>query len=191
MQKKALVLALGTALAMGSAYAQKGGGEGKGDSWDGPDSVVTMYGRLYPEINYPRGDGATAAGTTVCSICTAPTGVNNIVTRTEMESSNSRLGFRGYERLGRDLKAIWQLETEFHIDSNDSAFAQRDSFVGLAGRVWGAIKLGRMDTPFKTYGDDISFLGVSSGNFTSSSNVLRKVGFGSSGASGALVMPQC
>ena len=70
MQKKALVLALGAALAMSGAYAQKGGGE-KGDSWDGPDSVVTMYGKLYPEINYPKGEGATAAGTVVCSLCAA------------------------------------------------------------------------------------------------------------------------
>jgi predicted porin len=40
-----------------------------------------------------------------------------------------------------------------------------------------------MDTPFKTYGDDISFLGVGSGNFVSSSNVLRKTGFGTNSAS--------
>ena len=182
MHKKALVLALGAAFAMSTAYAQKGGGD-KGDTWDGPDSVVTMYGKLYPEINYPKGEGATAVGTTVCSICAAPTGNNNIISKYEMESSNSRLGFRGYEKLGRDLKAVWQLETEFHIDSNDSAFAQRDSFVGLSSRYWGDVKLGRMDTPFKTYGDDISFLGVSSGNFVSSSNLLRKTGFGTSSAS--------
>jgi predicted porin len=182
MQKKALVLAIGTALAMSTAYAQKGGGD-KEDSWDGPDSVVTMYGKLYPEVNYPKGEGATDKGVVTCTICAAPAGANAIISRTEMESSNSRVGWRGYERLGRDLKAIFQLETEFHVDSNDSAFAQRDSFVGLSHRLWGDIKLGRMDTPFKTYGDDISFLGVSSGNFVSSSNVLRKTGFGTSSAS--------
>jgi len=183
MQKKALVLALGAAMAMSTAYAQKGGGGGDEDSWDGPDSVVTMYGKAYPEINYPKGSGATAAGTAVCSICGPATGTNSIISREEMESNNSRVGWRGYERLGRDLKAIWQLETEFHLDSNDSAFATRDSFVGLSHRLWGNIKLGRMDTPFKTFGDDISFLGVSSGNFTSTSNVLRKTGFGTSSAS--------
>jgi len=182
MQKKALVLALTATFAMGAAYAQKGGGA-KEDSWDGPDSVVTMYGKVYPEINYPKGEGATAVGTTVCSICAAPTGTNNIISKYEMESSNSRVGWRGYEKLGRDLKAIFQLETEFHIDSNDSQFATRDSFVGLSHRLWGDIKLGRIDTPFKSYGDDISFLGVSSGNFTSSSNVLRKTGFGTNSAS--------
>jgi predicted porin len=184
MQKKALILAVGAALAMGSAYAQKGGGgEEGGNVWEGPDSVVTMYGKVYPEINYPKGEGATAVGTAVCTICGTPTGTNAIISKYEMESSNSRLGWRGYEKLGKDLRAIWQLETDFHVDQNDSGFAQRDSFVGLSHRLWGDIKLGRMDTPFKTYGDDISFLGVGSGNFVSSSNVLRKTGFGTNSAS--------
>jgi predicted porin len=99
-----------------------------------------------------------------------------------MESSNSRFGVRGAEKLGGGLKAIFQLETEFHVDQNDSRFAQRDSFVGLTSARWGTIKLGRMDTPFKGYADDISFLGVSSGNFTSTSEVNRNLGFGGSNA---------
>jgi predicted porin len=177
MQKKVLVLALGAVLASSAAYA-------KDDGWDGPNSVVSMYGRAYPEIVVPSGTGATSAGTQIATITNGtPSGESGIIRRTEMSSSNSRLGFRGYEKLARDLKVVWQLETEFHLDSNDSAFAQRDSFVGLSHRYWGDIKLGRMDTPFKTYGDDISFLGVGSGNFVSSSNVLRKTGFGDNSAS--------
>jgi predicted porin len=99
-----------------------------------------------------------------------------------MESSNSRFGVRGSEKLGGGLKAIFQLETAFSVDSNNSAFAARDSFVGLSHAAWGTIKLGRMDTPFKTYGDDISFLGVSSGNFVSTSDVNRNIPFGTSNA---------
>jgi predicted porin len=150
---------------------------------DWGDNVVELYGKAYPEIVRPSGKDATPAGATVATFAGTPTGRNSIITRTEMESSNSRFGVRGQERLGRDLKAIFQLETEFHLDSNDSRFAQRDSFVGLAGRTWGDVKLGRMDTPFKKYGDQLSFLGISSGNFVSSSNVLRKTGFGTSSAS--------
>jgi predicted porin len=55
--------------------------------------------------------------------------------------------------------------------------------VGLKDKRWGTIKLGRMDTPFKSYGNDISFLSVGSGNFVSSSNVLRKTGMGTNSAS--------
>ena len=174
MKKKVLVLAIGAALVIPTAMAQKGGGKGEKAE---PDSLVELYGKVYPELVFPSGTGATAAGATVCTICQPAVGTSGIVKRTEMESSNSRFGVRGHERLGPGMKAIFQLETQFLVDSNNSAFAARDSFVGLASN-WGTVKLGRMDTPFKEYGDDISFLGVSSGNFTSTSGVFRHIGFG-------------
>jgi predicted porin len=176
MHKKILVGAVAAAVSIpGMAIAATEFGSG--------DNVVELYGRAYPEIIIPHGSGATAAGTAVATFAGTPTGENSIIRRTEVSSSNSRFGVRGHERLGGDLKAIFQLETEFHVDSNDSAFAQRDSFVGLEDKKWGTIKLGRMDTPFKTFGDDISFLSVGSGNFVSTSNVLRKTGFGTNSAS--------
>jgi predicted porin len=182
-KKKALVLAVSMALAIPAlSYAAKGdeeGGDGKGD----PDSVVTLYGKLYPEIAHSRGKDATAAGQSTCTICAPAAGSNGITSRTLIEAPNTRLGVRGHEKLGGDLRAIFQLETEFRIDQNDTGFAQRDSFVGLDHKRWGTVKLGRMDTPFKAYGDELSFLGVSSGNFTSTSNVLRKTGFGTNSAS--------
>jgi general bacterial porin, GBP family len=178
MHKKALVLAVGAALMMPGAFAAtKGGGD------DAPDSVVELYGKLYPEMIRESGTGATDVGATVSTLAAAPTGGTGIVKRNEMESSNSYFGVRGSEKLGAGVRGIFQLETIFLVDSNTSAFAQRDSFVGLAHNTFGTIKLGRMDTPFKKYGDDLSFLGISSGNFVSTSNVLRKGGFGTNSAS--------
>lgn len=168
MKKTTLALAIGAALAVQGANAQKG---------PEPDSVVTIYGKIYPEIVWVTSSGATSAGTPTCTICGAAEGENSIVKRAEFESSNSRLGFRGHERLGGGLKAIWQLETQFLVDNSPTPFAGRDSFVGLVHN-WGTVKLGRFDTPFKEYGDDISFLGVSSGNFTSISGIFRHIGFG-------------
>ena len=180
--KKLLAVAVGAALMCPSANAAKN--TDRPEVGAEPDSVVELYGRVYPEMIREYGKDPTPAGTTVATIAAAPpTGVKSIITRNEMESSNSRLGVRGQEKLGDGLRAIFQLETAFAVDSNNTAFAQRDSFVGLTHDRWGSIKLGRMDTPFKTYGDDLSFLGVSSGNFVSSSNVLRKVGFGGNSAS--------
>ena len=181
--KKLLVMAIGAALAIPCAYAQKG--SGKKDAGAEPDAVVELYGKAYPEWVVPKsGNGPTPAGTAVSSITsTAPTGNQSIVQRNEIEAPNTRVGVRGHEKLGGRLKAIFQLETEFRIDSNTTGFAQRDSFVGLTHDAFGTIKLGRMDTPFKTFGDDISFLGISSGNFVSSSNLLRKTGYGTSGSS--------
>jgi predicted porin len=186
MNKKALILAIGAAFAIPSAYAQKGGG-GKGGMEIEPDSVVVLYGKVYPEIVRQRGKDATPANCTIASGCLATfaqpaSGEKSIITRNEMESSNSRFGVRGYEKLGGGLRATWQLETQFLVDSNNSAFAARDSWVGLQHDRWGTIKLGRFDTPFKEYGDDISFLGVSSGNFVSTSSVLRLFGIGQGGA---------
>lgn len=174
MRKKILVVALATALVPAVCAAKKPG-------WD--DSVIELYGKVYPEVVLPHGSGATDAGAAVATFAGTPTGTNSIIRRTEMESSNTRLGVRGQEMLGHDLKAIFQLETAFKVDSNDSKFAQRNSFVGLAGRRWGDFKVGRMDTPFKKYGDELSFLGVSSGNFVSTSSTLRKTGFGTNSAS--------
>ena len=170
MQKKALVMAIGAAFVVQGAFAQK-------SDKPEPDSVVTLYGKVYPELVFPSGNGATSASQAVCTICEPAVGSNSIIKRSEMESSNSRFGVRGHERLGPNLKAIFQFETQFLVDNAGTAFAGRDSFVGLASN-WGTVKLGRMDTPFKEYGDDISFLGVSSGNFTSTSGVYRHIGFG-------------
>ena len=178
--KKLLILALGAVFAIPAAHAQKKGGGG-GD--EDADSVVVLYGKVYPEVLREYGKGATSPTATGVATFAAPRTAEQIITRNEMESSNSRFGVRGHEKLGGGLKAVFQLETAFLVDSNNSAFAQRDSFVGLEHDRWGAIKLGRMDTPFKTYGDDLSFLGISSGNFVSSSNVLRKAGFGGNSAS--------
>jgi len=175
MQKKALVFAVSAALVIPCALAQKKGGEEKD-----ADSIVELYGKIYPEIVREYGGGATAAGSSTATFAGPPSGSNSIISRNEMESSNSRFGVRGQEKLGGGLKAIFQLETEFHVDQNDSRFAQRDSFVGLSHPAWGTVKLGRMDTPFKTYADDISLLGVSSGNFTSTSEINRNLPFGTS-----------
>ena len=110
----------------------------------------------------------------------APTGVNNIPLRTGMTANNTRLGFRGDEDLGDGMKVIYQMETKVTIDEpHNEVLATRNSFLGLKGS-YGTLRLGHMDTPFKKYGAKLSFLGVSSGNFVSSSSVLRKVGFGTS-----------
>jgi predicted porin len=105
-----------------------------------------------------------------------------------MDSPNSRLGFRGAEDLGGNLKAIFQLEMGFGVDTGTNsssatgALFSRDTFVGMAGG-FGTVKLGSMDTVYKNLGDTLSFLGVSSGNFISTSNILSKPGFGTSSAS--------
>lgn len=57
----------------------------------------------------------------------------------------SRLGFKGSEDLGDDLKAIFTLENGFYVDSGalgQNRLFGRQAFVGLAGK-WGQVTFGR------------------------------------------------
>src|SRR5216117_247420 len=183
LNRKAMVLAVGAALAAPSAYAQIK--SPAGSDWE-------FYGKFYPEETHLHGDGATAPGTTGLSTLTGSLGGNQIIPRWEMQISNSFIGFRGSKNVSRGMKAIWQLEQTVPLDEGVvtantagfiSTFGNRNSFAGLANDGWGTVRLGNMDTPYKEYGNILGFLGVNSGNFVSQSNVLQKVGFGTSSAS--------
>jgi predicted porin len=142
---------------------------------------ANVYGRLYPELIWTRITGATAPGTPVSTLAAAPTG-ERFPAFTKMDSSNSRLGFRGDEQLGAGLKAFFLIEQRILVDTGNAQLASRNTYVGLESERWGAVKLGGFDTVYKEVGDTLSFLGVSSGNFVSNSNVLSKQGFGTSSA---------
>jgi hypothetical protein len=93
--KKALVIAVTVALAIpGYSLAAKG---------DDADSVIELYGKPYPEIVVPSGSGPTEAGSQVSTLSPAPSGEKGIIRKTEMESSNSRFGIRGHEKLSSDV----------------------------------------------------------------------------------------
>ena len=141
-------------------------------------SPITIYGRLYPQFTVITSSGATATTGPRNTLSGAPTGLE-IPSHNEVQASNSRLGFRGSEKLGGGLEAFFQIESTIPIDTGGGTFGTRDSFVGLSGG-FGSVKLGNMDTVYKNYGDTLSFLGVSSGNFVSNSNILSKLGFGTS-----------
>ncbi|WP_426172969.1 porin [Massilia sp. TWR1-2-2] len=147
-------------------------------------SHVTVYGKLYPQLVHADISGATGTGAAVSRLSATPVGGADYTTNT-MDSPNSRLGFRGSEDLGSGLKAIFQLEMGFGVDTglntSSTALFSRDTWVGLQGG-FGTVRLGSMDTVYKNLGDTLSFLGISSGNFISTSNILSKPGIGSSSA---------
>lgn len=151
---------------------------------DIPSSSVQIYGKLYPEVTSYHLSGGSGAGTSLSTLVRPGTAASKSVT--SMESSNTHMGFRGSENLGDGLSAIFQLEGGFNIDDGTQAKAgipfNRDTFVGLRGRL-GTLKLGgNMDTPYKRLYDKIGFFGVSTGNFNSASNILAQGGFGTTNA---------
>jgi predicted porin len=135
---------------------------------------VQIYGKVYPQFGTLKTSGASSAAD-LNPLINPAAAKGDLKSRTNVDSSNSRLGFRGAEDLGGGLKAIFQIESKVSIDNptNSRVFATRDSFVGLAGG-FGTVKLGNMDTVYKQLGDPIGILGISSGNFVSDSAVLSK-----------------
>lgn len=168
INKTPLALAIAAVLVAPAAMAQ---------------SNVSVYGKLYPHLVNEEGTGATAIGTPRSTLTSALQGTNGVLKNNGMVSGNSRWGIRGSEDLGGGLQAIFQLESSVAIENGGTSLPQfwdRDTFVGLDSKQFGTVKLGQMDTIFKNYGDTLGTLGVSSGTFMSSSNILRKPGFGTS-----------
>ena len=121
MKKKLIALAVaGATLAPLAAMAQT-------------SNPVTLYGRAYATFESVKADGGPLA----------PLG-----SRSRVTDQSSFFGIRGTEDLGGGLKAFFQLESVFRLDSNTSTFANRNSGVGLQGG-FGSVLLGRWDTPFK------------------------------------------
>jgi predicted porin len=165
MKKLPLVLALSAASICTLTHAQS----------------VQVYGKFYPYVEQESASGQTAVGTPVSTLAAAPTGTKGIPTVKGMSAGNSNIGLRGQEDLGGGLKGEFQIEGVVAVDNGNSAGFTwgRNGFVGLQGG-FGEIRLGIMDTVFKEYGDTLGILGISSGTPVSSSNVLRKTGFGTS-----------
>lgn len=153
-----------------------------------PDAAAqsfTVYGRLYPELVLTRMTGATAPGTTGLSTLAGTPGGTGFDHVTKVDASNSRFGIRGEEPLGNGVRAFFQIEQRILVDTGNppsTGLASRDTFLGLQSDRLGLVKFGNMDTVYKSIGDTLSFLGVSSGNFVSNSSVLAKQGFGESSA---------
>lgn len=98
---------------------------------------VTLYGRAYVTLENVKASGVSE--------------------RWRVEDNSSLFGIRGTEDLGGGLKAFFQFETQFRLDSQTAAqggastFAARNSGVGLQGG-WGSFLMGRWDSPYKVAG---------------------------------------
>ncbi len=90
---------------------------------------VTIYGKVHSSIDYVD---PAAKGTD---------------TTYDVNSRNTRIGFKGSEDLGDGLKVIWKIETT--VSADKGGFGKgRNTYIGLAGG-WGTFLYGRHDTPLK------------------------------------------
>jgi predicted porin len=127
MNKKLLIAAVGAALVAGPMMAAQ--------------AAPTVYGSFHMSLDrYDNGKDTTSSGSTERGI---------------VNSNSSRFGIKGDEDLGGGLKSIYQVEGGvFAADDGTSGFGNtlRNTYVGFTGSSWGAVKLGRYDTPVKELG---------------------------------------
>ena len=177
MKRRAAALAVGALFLAPAAHAQIVFGNPQ-------VGTLQVYGKLYPQFGYGSSKDATQPGTSVSTLAST-TGVLGgaapIATpgsRRAVDVQNSYVGFRGERDItNHRLKFIWQIEQATEFDTGTGTWASRNSFLGVR-TAWGTVKLGKMDTIYKEYGDTLQMFGVSSGNFVSASNVLSHIGVG-------------
>lgn len=128
MNKKLLIAAVGAALVAGPMLAAQ--------------ADTTLYGRFHVSIDRFDVDQTVS-------------GVNKSKELGVLNNNSSRFGIKGGEDLGGGLKSIYQMESGiFNADNGSGGLSAtlRNTYVGFTGSSWGAVKIGRHDTPMKDLG---------------------------------------
>lgn len=128
MKKKLLMAAVGAALVAGPMVAAHAAG-------------ATLYGHVHMSLDRLDNDGDSSVS-------------GDAVERGFISSNSTRFGIKGDEDLGGGLKTIYQIESgALAADTGASGMGGtlRNTFIGFTGS-WGAVKIGRHDTPFKDLG---------------------------------------
>ena len=124
---------------------------------------VTLYGNLNVSFDYTTKGLASSyemGGSPLGQMGWEPS----------ISSNLSYLGVRGRHPLMDDLDFVWQLEagidvsatpgtkntTSNNSDAVNGALFSRNSFVGFAGKDWGAVKIGKSETPYKISTDPMN-----------------------------------
>ena len=121
---------------------------------------VSIYGNLDLSLDdSTKGIGGMTAG----GAPTTPVGKTGWLP--DISTNLSYVGVRGFQTLGAfPANFVYQLETQIDVsaasgsaatNSNTSSVVKggltsRNSFIGLAGPEWGAIKIGKTDAPYKS-----------------------------------------
>lgn len=128
-------------------------------TFETPGGEITAYGNIDVSI-----DGASKnVGSLDLNGATPPVG--NFGWMPDVSTNLSYLGVRGFQRIpNQPFNFVYQLEGGFEVsatpgikesgssESNtvNGALFSRNSFIGIDDPVWGAIKIGKTDAPYKT-----------------------------------------
>ncbi len=187
LQRRIDELAAGPQAKASATTPPKGPGiaaDGKEPATPRKASDFTVYGRVNVSFDVGNQELNTAPCITAASPCAPPQG--QLRWLPDVASNLSRFGIKGYHDLsGKEYQVVFQLETQVDVaatpgskpnGNNDTinpgntavtgALSSRNSFVGFA-TPFGALKLGKNDTPHKAVTADFDFLADTPGDYNS------------------------
>ncbi len=173
-KRAAIVLAL---VVSGMAGVMFGGGasaqvlerkSGDGVTINTRGGEMSIYGNLDMSLDSTN-KGISTMTNGAGGGCTNASGINipcgNGGSMSAISTNLSYIGVRGFQSVGVGSSMfVYQLETQIDIsstsgttntNSNNSdqvkgGLTSRNSYIGLASREWGAVKIGKTDAPYKT-----------------------------------------
>ncbi|NBZ99936.1 MAG: porin [Betaproteobacteria bacterium] len=154
--------------------------------------LLEIYGNVYPQYQTVTFGDSSATGAAVSTLTAGKTGAQTntfkagAVSANKLTPVNSYIGFTGKKTidgltLGYDLQGVINIDS---TASNPSFMSEpRDAFVYISHAMLGTLQAGQQDTIYKSYGDRVRMLGVSSSNFVSTSNVVSNPTWSNKGTS--------
>lgn len=161
MNKKLIALAVAGAFAAPVAMAESGN--------------VVIGGKMHFSLDSLK--GANFGG-----------GATDNTTNWNVSSNSSNIYFKGSEDLGNGLSAIWQVQSFVSAGgtgNGDGTFESGNTYVGLAGKSWGMVILGKHDSPVKLLSRKVDLFGDQIGD---SRNLVNNAGGGGVNADLALLL---
>lgn len=119
------------------------------------NSTIQLYGHIDVSYDYTN----NGLGNAVRPGGLRPGGNNGWAS--DISSNLSYFGVRGDRDFNKDLKGVFQFETEVYYSqtpgnttmdtgAQKTGLGSRNSFVGLESNTYGAVKIGKNDTPYKS-----------------------------------------
>ena len=154
--------------------------------------MLEIYGNVYPQYQTVTFGDSSATGAEVSTLTKGKTGAQTntfaagAVSANKLTPVNSYIGFTGKKTvdgltLGYDLQGVVNID---NTAANPSFMSEpRDAFVWISHEKFGTLQAGQQDTIYKSYGDKVRMLGVSSSNFVSTSNVVSNPTWSNKGVS--------
>ncbi len=130
-------------------------------------AAPTVYGKAFLTLDLNDGD-TDVTRTTGATATTSSTDWNS---RSQLNSTGSRIGLRGAEALTANTDLVYQLEYGIDVAANDNGrdqFYSRDTYLGLANKQYGTLLAGRLTA----IDDMVNYANVTAGGVLGGDDVL-------------------